>query len=62
MNDDQKFLEPLKKMFAEAEKSTLELKARSAALEAMLASELARWNDFNSRLDEVERELLPPVR
>jgi hypothetical protein len=62
LDDDQKFLEPLKKMFAEAEKSTLELKGRSASLEAMLASELARWNEFNSRLDEVERELLRVVR
>jgi hypothetical protein len=55
--DDQSFLEPLLKMFAEAEKGTLELKGRSVSLEALLASELARWSEFNSRLDEVEKEL-----
>jgi len=34
-----------------------ELQAQESALSGQLASEQSRWLDFNSRLDEIEREI-----
>jgi chromosome segregation ATPase len=34
-----------------------ELSAQEAALSGQLASEQLRWTDFNSRLDEIEKEI-----
>jgi hypothetical protein len=36
------------------------LRQREAALSALVAEEQARWNEFNSRLDELERALVAP--
>ena len=38
------------------------LRQREAALSALVAEEQARWNEFNSRLDELERALAAPRR
>lgn len=48
---------PVKALFEEQLKREKELRAQESSLSALLATEQARWVEFNDRLDEIEREL-----
>jgi chromosome segregation ATPase len=47
----------LKGPLAQMRQRSQELLAQESALAGQLASEQSRWIDFNSRLDEIEREI-----
>jgi predicted nucleic acid-binding Zn-ribbon protein len=47
----------LKAPMTQMRQRSQELSAQEATLSGQLASEQARWIDFNSRLDEIEREM-----
>jgi hypothetical protein len=49
----------LKRLVAESEQEGKDLEAQNAELTQQLATEQARWADFNNRLDELERHLSP---
>ena len=46
-----------KARLADLQRQAAELTDRESSLAATLASEQGRWIDFNSRLDEIERDL-----
>lgn len=46
----------IKGPLAQMRQRSQELSAQESALSGQLASEQSRWTDFNSRLDEIERE------
>ena len=47
----------LKGPLAQMRQRSQELLAQESALAGQLASEQSRWMDFNSRLDDIEREI-----
>jgi hypothetical protein len=47
----------LKRLLAEGEQEGKQLEAQEAELTGQLATEQTRWDDFNKRLDELERHL-----
>lgn len=49
----------LKASLEQRQKQQQELQAQETTLSGLLADEQARWNDFNGRLDELERSLSP---
>jgi hypothetical protein len=46
----------------EKQRRTQDLQAQAAALMNALSAEQARWTEFNSRLDDIERSLTPAGR
>ena len=48
----------LRRLLAEGEQEGKQLEAQESELAGQLATEQARWTDFNNRLDELERRLL----
>ena len=50
-------LEAVKGPAAMMRQRSAELSAQESQLSGQLASEQSRWTDFNSRLDEIEREI-----
>jgi uncharacterized phage infection (PIP) family protein YhgE len=50
-------LEGLKGAVAMMRQRSADLSAQESQLSGQLASEQSRWSDFNSRLDEIEREI-----
>ena len=50
-------LEAMKGPAAMMRQRSAELSAQESQLSGQLASEQSRWTDFNSRLDEIEREI-----
>jgi hypothetical protein len=51
-----------KARIADTQKQSRDLTEKDSGLAQMLATEQGRWADFNTRLDDIERELSPRAR
>ena len=60
--EQQPILEMFKQQLEEHQNREQQLRQQESLLAASLAEEQARWTDFSSRLDELERTLTSPRR